>query len=161
MAAGTTINYSGRTVDLLIFQGTKPVGEQKIVLGFGSEQGGQLTTGIQKMAQSFTSLFLTEKGSVPSEPNKGSGFVTAVRQQQIRDESDVKALFNLAVEDVRKILSLAESQGNFQDDEKFRGATLVKYVLDENGGNIVLYVSLVSAAGTSEQIYLPVSVPIV
>jgi hypothetical protein len=160
MANQVTVNYSGRTVDLLIFQNTKPSGEQKISLDFGSENGGEVTTGIQKLAQSFTTLFLTELGSVPSEPTKGSTFVTAVRQQRIRDESDVQAEFNLAVENVRSTLNLAEDQGSFQDDEKFRGATLVKYNLDDKLGMISLYVNVVSAAGTSRQIYLPIPVPI-
>jgi len=155
-----TVNYSGRTNDLLIFQGTKPMGEQKISLSLGAEDGCEITTGIQKLAQSFTLLFLTEKGSVPSEPTKGSTFVTAVRQQRIRDESDVQAEFNLAVEDVRVTLNLAEDQGDFQDDEKFRGASLTRYNLDEANGLITLYVTVTSAAGISRQIFLPIPVPI-
>lgn len=155
----TSVNYSGRSIDLFIFQGAALTGDQKITPSFG-ESGGQITTGIQKLSQSFGVLFLTEKGSVPSEPDKGSSFVTSVRRQRIKDESDVQAEFNLAVEDVRRTLKLAEVDAGLSNDERFDSATLKSFNLDEDAGKLTLFVNVVSLAGTSRVIYLPIPVPI-
>ena len=155
-----SVNYSGRMVDLLIFQGTKPTGEQRITLGFG-DVGGEITTGIQKLAQMFTTLFLTETGSIPSQPNRGTGFVTAVRFGRIKDEQSVQAEFSLAAEAVRSQLALAEEEAvNVPADESLSSSILANYTLDKNSGNLILYVDITSNAGTSKTIYLPVPVPI-
>ena len=43
-------DYTGRSVDLLIFQGVQEFGNQPIETGWGTS--GQLCTGIQTLAQS-------------------------------------------------------------------------------------------------------------
>ena len=148
-------DYSGRTVDILIFQNTSSVGEKKISLGFGGS--GFLTTGIQKAVQTFTTLFLTEKGTIYSEPTRGTSFLTAVRNGRINDESTVKSEFSLAADLVIRFLSQLAKTNNTPDDEYITAATLQSFNVDSEAGNLILYVNVVSSAGTNHDIYMPIS----
>lgn len=151
-----TTNYSGRLHDLFIMQGAKLRGEQQVELGFGT--GGQITTGIQKLAQTFTVLFLTEVGSVPAMLTRGTRFVTAVRQGRIIDESSLQSEFALAVEELRQILDLEAEATNPPDDEAFASATLVNFEFNTAKSKLALYIRITSVAGTSHDLYVPLSV---
>jgi hypothetical protein len=154
-----SVNYSGRFVDLLIFQNSAPVGETKITLGFGV--AGEVTTGIQKLVQSFALLFLTEQGSVLYAPTLGSEFVTAMRQGLIRDESDVESNFALAVESVRQTLDLAADEEDLPEDETFESAELQSFSLDKASSTLTLVVKVNSAAGSSRELFLPLPLAVV
>jgi hypothetical protein len=151
-----SIDYTGRLVDLLIFQNTAPAGERQIRLGLTNE----VTTGIQKLVQSFTSLFLTKQGSIPHRLDDGTEFVTAVQLGKIRAESDVKAEFALAVERVRQTLTLAADGAELPDDETFSRAELISFNLDKAASKLFLKVRVVSVAGVGREVFLPVPVAI-
>lgn len=152
-------DYSGRTVDLLIFQGTSPEGEKLVTLGF-QDAGGEVTTGIQKICQTFTILFLTEVGSVPMMPLRGTGFVTAVRQGRLKDESDVQSEFALAAESVKTFLNLEADLLNLPEDETLESALLDRFDRNESTGTLTLYIRITSVAGEAREVFLPISVPI-
>jgi hypothetical protein len=149
-----TTNYSGRTVDLLSFQNTAPTGERRVHLGFGNT--GKVTTGIQKLCQKFTQLFLTDLGSNQYSPNNGTDFILRVQQGAIRDESDVVVEFSVAAEKVRRVLALSADNNVTPDDERFVSATLSRFTLDKANSKLSLYVIVNSAAGESRDIVLPV-----
>jgi hypothetical protein len=154
----TSVNYTGRTADLLIFQGAAAVGDAKITLGFGT--AGYLTTGAQKMSQTFTILFLTEIGSIPPVPTEGTNFLGLVRSGRLYDETSLRAAFQVASEKVRlKMASIAVSD-NWPDDERLNNVELKSYIVNESSSTLVLYTKLTSAAGATRTIYLPISVPI-
>lgn len=152
-------DYTGRSVDLLIFQGLQPAGEALVTLAIGD--AGEVITGIQKLAQSFTSIFLTDVGSIPHDPSIGTTFVEAMRQGRLQDESDLKNEFALAVESVRRQLALGiDSTNPPPDDETFASATLRSFNMDRGASKITLIVELTSAAGASREVIMPVSLAI-
>lgn len=153
-----SINYAGRTVDLFIFYGAKPTGDQKIHTSLGDQ--GEVITGIQKMVQTFTILFLTERGSLPLFPDLGTSFLAELRNRNIRDESSIKNFFAAAVEQVSQTLALADIAGTFPPDETFESAILLDFRLDHTEGKLILRVQVNSAAGPGRVIYLPIPVPI-
>jgi len=153
------VDYTGRLVDLFMFEGAVAAGDQRIRLGF-TEKGGQVTTGIQKLVQSFAMLFLTELGSIEAKPEQGTEFITAMRASRIQDESDVLSEFTLAKELVRQQLALAANENDFPDDEILDDATLDSYSLDANASKIMLKVNVTSLAGASRVVVLPVPVAI-
>lgn len=155
----TSTDYTGRSVDLFIFEGALPAGEQQVRLGF-SEAGGKITTGIQKLVQSFALLFLTELGSIPVKPEQGTSFVTGMRRSRIQDEADVISEFTLAKELVRQALALQANAEELPDDETFDDATLLNFSLDSASSTIRLSVHVTSLAGTSRDVVLPVPVAI-
>lgn len=162
MANTPSINYAGRTVDLLIFQGAKAQGEQKILLDIDSLDypGGEVTTGIQKLVQTFAITFLTETGTVKYDPTFGTTFVSDVRLGNIRDEATVIAFFGMAVEAVRLILKLDQETNPLPDDEAYGSAKLVSFKLDRNASKLTLVIQVNSVAGQSRQVYLPVPLAI-
>ncbi len=154
----TSVDYTGRSVDLLIFQGVQASGDQKLRLGFG--QAGEVVTGVQKLAQTFTTLFLTRRGTSQYHPELGTDFVGALQQGRIRDEADVKSEFAIAVEQVRQTLALQANQNTLPDDEVFDSAVLDSFNLDKAASKLTLVIRVNSLAGSSRTVFLPIPVAI-
>jgi hypothetical protein len=157
-----SVNYTGRMVDLFIFQGAKLKGEQLILPGFDGDSGGKVTSGIQKLAQTWAILFLTELGSIQYDPEVGSSFVANFRMGLIRDESDVQTEFILAAAQVADQLALVTQLATVPppNDEILSSAVLSRFTVDSNTGTLALYVRLTSQAGTTHDILVPISVAI-
>ena len=153
-----SVDYTGRTVDLLIFQGVEPTGKQLIETGFG--ESGYVCTGIQKVAQTWLSLFMTDIGSVLNQPTRGSGFFPAVRRGRIQVEADVPAEFKLASEQVRRTMELDTVGTDLPDDERLDDADLLEFQLFRNLSHLRLKIRIRSLAGDSRTVFLPVPVPI-
>lgn len=153
----TSVDYSGRNVDLLIFQGAQPAGEQQLTLAFGD---GLVITGIQVLCQRFVHAFLTRVGTNVYRPTFGTDFVTAVMRGSIRDEADVKAAFTFAAQAVRQILLLDAVSNPPPVDELFQSATLQSFILDKAKGVLSLKIAISSAAGISRVVFLPVPIAI-
>lgn len=151
-------NYTGRSVDLFIFQGALPAGEKQISLGFGT--AGEVITGIQKLVQSFTTLFLTRLGSVKYNSLLGSSFITSIQQGSIRNESDVRTEFALAVENVRNVLAADAEINNPPNDETYESAELKSFELNKSASLLMLRVRVNSVAGESREVFLPVPLAI-
>jgi len=156
--SNVSTDYSGRTVDLLIFQNTKPSGMQRITMGFGT--AGELTTGVQKVAQTFTTILLTDIGSVHDQPDYGTNLVASVQTGRTRNGSDLTSAFNLAAANVKNIMQAAAEANNLPTDEQLSTAVLMDYVLDKDNGKITMTIEITTVAGTGTTIYVPVSVPI-
>lgn len=160
MAVST--DYTGRTIDLLIFQGVEASGKQPIDLAFDLDGGGYICTGVQKVAQTWLTLFMTERGTVLNKPTRGSNFFTSLRRGRIRTEDDVVAEFAIAAEQVRQTMDLDAAQaGNLPDDERLDEATLLDYTIDRTQGSLYLKVRIRTIAGDDRDIILPVPVTIV
>jgi hypothetical protein len=145
-------------VDLNIFQGIEPVGDQQVVLGFG--EAGEVVTGIAKLCQVFAKLFLTIPGTMQYHPELGTEFVSAMRIGRIQDEADVRSEFSLAAEAVRLTLNLDAETSNPPDDERLESAVLVRVNIDKAASKITLFVRVTSVAGESRVVFLPVPVAI-
>ena len=154
-----TTDYTGRTVDQLIFQGVAETGNQPITLGWGD--AGEICTGAQKVAQTWASLFLTERGSIPLDLERGTGFIQAVRTARIQVDADVQAEFNLAAERIIQTMDQdAAAVGKMQDDERLDEAILVDNEIDRQMSSLYLKVNKLTIAGDAREIILPVSVSI-
>ena len=116
-----SVDYTGRSIDLLIFQGVKAAGDQKLSLGFGD--AGEVVTGIQKLLQTYTTLFLTRRGTIQYHEEIGTDFVGALQQGRIKDEADVKSEFAIAVEQVRQQDVLAAADRIGVDPQKCQQAS--------------------------------------
>jgi len=154
----TSVNYSGRKVDILIFQGAQPAGMVPVTLGFG--EAGFLTTGIQKVAQTFAVFFLNDKGSVPAQPDYGTSFMQQFRQGYLQDESSVKSAFAFASDSAVRAMRAQAAAADLPADETIKSARLLGYSLDKATGNLQLRVQLTSEAGATRTVFLPVPVTI-
>lgn len=160
MTAST--DYTGRTIDLLIFQGVKASGKQPIETAFGLDDGGYICTGVQKVAQTWLSLFMTDLGTVLNKPTRGSSFFQSMRTGRIRVEDDVSAEFARAAEQVRRTMDLdAVEAGDLEADERLDEALLLDFNLNREAASLYLKIRIVTAAGDSRDIILPIPVTIV
>lgn len=147
-------DYTGRTVDLLIFQGVEEFGDQPLTTGWGD--AGELCTGIQKIAQTWAILFLTDRGTIFNEPERGSSFVVAVRSGAIQVDEDVPAEFSIAATQVARTMSIDATDQNLEDDEILDRAELLDYRVDTIISNLYLRVRIWSLAGESRTVFLPI-----
>lgn len=153
-------NYADRTVDLFIFQGALPAGDQLIHPGFG-EDSGEVTTGIQKLMQKWAILFLTETGSLEYHPDLGTRFLTLASQGAIRDLETARSEFRLGAKRVSNILiALQTANPDTPTDERLEKAELIATNLDKAQGLLTMTVNITSEAGSDHDIILPVPVPI-
>jgi hypothetical protein len=151
-------DYSNRTVDMFIFYGAAPTGDQLISPGFG-EGSGKQTTGIQKLMQRWAILFLTEQGTMEYHLDLGTRFLTLASQGGLRDLETVRSEFRLGARRVENTLAELETD-DMPADERLQSADLASAVLDKAAGKLRMTVNITSEAGTDRDIILPVPVPI-
>ena len=151
----TVTDYADRTVDVSAFHGAEESGE--ILLDqslFTDTSAGLVITGAQKLAQRFLLELLTRTESLQYLPARGTSFMTAARTGLIRTELDAFTYFGLALGTVETNL-LTEDAGTDPADERFDSAELNQVAFLP--GQLKLYISLLSAAGTERKIILPIS----
>ncbi len=153
-------DYTGRTIDLSIFIGAQASGEEQLTLDF--TDGGDVITGVEKMVQTYTILFLTELGTVEYFPNLGTTFITAVRQGAINNENDVQNQFDLAAELIRQTMDLAADAADpvLQPDEIYDSSTLLSFNLDKLNSKLTMKIQVLSQAGSARTVFLPVPLAI-
>lgn len=148
-------DYAGRTVDVAIFssQPDTDVFAQEL---FGLGSSGEILTGVLKLTQRWALRFLTILGSMPFLPNEGSTFMQAARSGRLRSEATVTAEFRFAAEQLRQQFA-ADVTPTTPADETLASATLDQILLSLDG-DLAIQVSILSLAGTSRSVILPVAV---
>lgn len=145
-------------MDLLAFQDEK-VGQSALLTQILVKDGerGEITTGIQKLAQRWLVEFLTVRGSIRALPTRGARFIDDIRKGQIRTAVDAEQSFYLSVRQVATNLKREEEDG-IPDDEAYLSAELESLAV--NGDEIIAFVVLSSVAGSSAQVILPIPVKV-
>jgi hypothetical protein len=151
----TLADYANRRYDFLALQNIKPTGNSQLGLSLFADDGvSQICVGVQKLAQRWLLEFLTERGSMPGLPERGTDFMTLVRNGQLRTEAAVIVAFNFAAYTARVNLN-SEEDATWPDDERLRDAELLAISFLPGYANIRIAIS--SRAGTSRTVILPVA----
>ena len=157
---GTSTDYTGRKVDLEIFQTENPPAVFKeLTLTMTSGDVSRKLTGIQKLAQRYMLVFFTAKGSVPLRPDYGTSFMAAVGSGLMQSRTAVVQYFSFANVEVGQQLRLQDQDADgaaLSDDEKFSRAYLMDYAVDTSSAKLYLKVKLESLAGGVYIFVLPV-----
>jgi hypothetical protein len=147
--------FQGRTFDLLAYQGAVAGGEvltsQQLL---GGTNFGQITTGIQKLAQKVLLILLTQKGSKPHDLTFGTDFMTDARRGYFQTPLDVFSAFSAALVDIKQRLQSEELSSDL-DDETFAGAEIVSVSLGAGTASVLF--ELTSVAGTTARFIAPLS----
>lgn len=147
-------DYANRKYDYLAFRGVQPLGDQQLRMElYDEDTSGQIATGIQKLAQRWALEFLTELGSMPGLPLRGSDFMKEVRFGYLRTQLDAIIAFNAANLYITRTLRNEEYE-DMPDDEKFASAELQS--LEFLPGYMNLTVKINSVAGDSRAAILPI-----
>lgn len=142
------------TYDLLIFSGYVPNTQYASAIElFDATTGSEACTGIIKLAQRWLLEFLTETGSQTNQPTRGCGFLTAFRLGQMQTEAAVEAQFRFAETTVLRNL-LSDNTDTTPLDETLASATLDSIAILP--GNLQLTISIVSAAGSTRTVAVPI-----
>ncbi len=161
MARVFKTDYTGRTVDISIFQfeGERLSGD--IELSYGDPQ--QIITGIEVLKQIFTILFLNEIGTVLLEPRIGTVFGSAIGQSNI-DVDTLQHVANIAVTDT--VNTIVEDQlDSTQDipDDEFLVDAVVRDIQVASGDSsqVRMQISISVRSGTTFDVFLPLSIGLV
>ena len=131
-----------KTYDLLIMQGISPT-TGEVSLEFGNP--AFVCTGVQKALQTFLILLLTERGSVESDPLRGTTMLSAVNAGYVRDENLLRAQFLFAVLDIQEYVQ--NNLANAAPEERFASAELLSWLT--TGDTLIMKVRVFTAAGDS------------
>ena len=128
----------------------------------GSESSGSLplTLGTDTLGafgpaaavQRFVVKLFTRKGSIVTDPNRGTEFLRALKTGRIRTDADLAMAFNSAAHDV--LVDLAGEGGD--DDETPVEATLTS--TDVSADTVRFSVNLRTAAGRLTSFEMPVTI---
>jgi len=148
-------DYANRKYDFLALRDVKPTGDSQLGFAlFSAEAAGQIAVGVQKLTQRWLLEFLTERGSMPALPARGTDFMADVRSGRLRSSVDVQAAFSFASFTARTNLS-REEDDTWPDDERIGVALLSSVAFLPGYANI--RVVILSRAGTARDIILPIS----
>ena len=130
---------------------------RRVTLGLGGAGGGQITTGVQKAAQLFLVLFLTEKGSRMHDSEFGTRFLTTAKQSNMNDAL-MQVTFREAAEDI-----LAQ-QARYRDtdtpdDEILSDIELLSFTTP-SPAEMSIVTKLTTVAGITRQVIVPISLAI-
>lgn len=154
----TLADYRGRQLDVYAFRGPVREGHAALLemelVGVG--QGGQAIAGVLKLAQRFLLELLTDRGSIPFLPDRGTYFLTEARMGGWRTHLDVRAAFARAVSFIRRALRAEERDGALPDDERFGSAEVLNVQIGP--GRVRLDIAIQSASGDGRQVLFPLSI---
>ena len=145
---------AGRTYDIVAFQPPTGSGTVPASLTFNDGGTGEAITGIYKLAQRVLIEFLTETGSMPFLPARGTSFMTAVRQGLLRTDLDIHQQFAFAAGALARNLT-AEDAATDPDDEKL--GTIELGTVTFSGDLLILPITVTSRAGTSVVVQAPIT----
>lgn len=165
-------DYVNRKYDYLALQNTtaKTVGTNEKKLGlelFNKTTSGKLTTGIQKLSQRWMLEFLTETGSMPGLPRRGTNFMRAARTGQFRVPLNVQTEFAAAEINIRRNLR-SEETDDMPDDERYGDSEILNIAIlpgfdvSQTSGTTAAFLSLgvkiTSRAGDTRDVILPIEI---
>jgi hypothetical protein len=136
--------------DLAIFQPASSFYEAALA---NKTSSGRILTGQEKLAQRFMLELMTEQGSMPFMTDRGSPFLSLLRNGAVFSENDVSTAFYAALLVVRANLQSEETDSD-EDIERFIGATLNSIQITSAG--LALNISVVNAAQQAIGLAIPV-----
>jgi hypothetical protein len=161
-------DYATRKYDYLGLQNTAGTGDRRLGLElFNKDTSGQITTGAQKLAQRWLLEFMTERGSMPGLPLRGSSFMRTARTGGFRTPMSVRTEFAVADLTIKNNLR-AEETAAMPLDERFASAEITNVAIlpgfdvSQKSGTtaafLTLGVKITSRAGDAREIVLPIEI---
>jgi hypothetical protein len=150
----TLFDYVDRSYDFLAFQNVEAQGSTLLGLElFSTTTSGQICTGIQKLTQRWLLEFLTEQGSMPGLPDRGTEFMRLVRQGALRTYGNIWSQFVFSSYTAGVKLRNEETD-DWDDDERFSSAQLLNLAVLPGYANLSIAIN--SLAGSTRKIILPI-----
>ena len=155
-ARKANINYSGRTVDLLLLKTVeRPLGRQKVALDVSEDP--KMVTGIEKMVQRFALAFVESAGSVKFDDSFGTEMVSRVGSGRVHDMPSWTSVAAEANMRARNILRREDEGLDTPDDEAIESSEITDLYFDRRTATVGVTILLRSRAGETFVYTIPVS----
>jgi hypothetical protein len=153
---GISSDYSGRTIDLHIFQGVNPKELAVVTPSFGSISN--YCTGIQKLIQRYAILLLTDIGSQVNFNDFGTDLMpTLSTSVSSLNKFDLIPIFNFANAKVLDEFKVYQRQTpDLPDDEQLNTSSLVDIQIIND--SVSLIINLVPVAEPAVTFIIPLPV---
>lgn len=150
--SGTSINYSGKKIDLHIMQGVKAPLTTDIAPSFGTISN--YCTGVQKLIQRYMIMLLTELGTQETYPDFGSDFLTKLTSSSsVFNISDIQHIFAFANDKVSNEIIAYQIDNVLPEDEQLNVASLID-VISANGG-VSLKIQIITQSQDAVEFIIP------
>ena len=121
-------NYVGKNVDLCVLETGSFPGADSVSVGISAP--GSVVAGPYKVVQKAVKFLLTEKGTVPSDPEYGTKFITKLMSGQIPSTPALKIAFGLESPDVKNYVNAAVQTPT--PDEDLTGMVLESFLVTQD-----------------------------
>jgi len=158
--AGTTRDLTGRRIDFGALQRVTEVQDEIRLTSTVSRGGyGDRITGLQKLVQRYTILFLTIQGNVKYAPLQGTNFVDALNRGIIQTNETVLHQFVFANSAVNSQLASDDVNPDMgpiaPDDERIASAVLQSFEIDYTNARLFLQIAITNLQGETTIFVLP------
>ena len=157
------IDYSGRTVDLLLLKTilNVPAVSQRVQVDVTDVAGEpMIVTGVEKLAQRFLLSFVNALGSTKFMENHGTDIVPDVAKGMIYNESTLQTAAATANLIARTQIIKGDDGLDTPDDETLVASDVIGLEFSREKSKIKISIKLTTAAGTSYVYIIPVGVGI-
>lgn len=157
MLSGNSKNYAGRTVDLLLLKTVQEAPVYKKRVSLDVEDKPMIVSGVEKLVQMYTLVFLTEMGTCHADEGRGTGILADVNHGRIYD---MATLTSSAAEAnaLAKRQVMAESYDDVPPDERLADAEVTELALDKESATAMISVRLTTEAEDSFDYIIPVGI---
>ena len=140
------------TKDIDWFSLSSPELTGEVELGFTSSRS---ITGLDKMAQRWTMIFLTPRGTDIYDPNYGTDFYL-VRDAAINNESYIRNIITSSINAANSTFKAYQQSGeNPTKDEGFYTAVLQDIVFSQERQSVDVYIKIINSLGEFRVLELP------
>lgn len=152
------IDYSGRTVDLLLLKTVLdvPVAGERVDLDASGVP--MIVAGVEKMVQRYAVAFINSLGSTKFRPRHGTGIVDKVGKGLVYDMSTLEAAAAEANLNAMKQIKAADALEGTPDDERLEKSEVYNLKFSRPKSSVGISVRLTTAAGKSFVYIIPVPV---
>lgn len=141
--------YEAHTYDITLLHGATKNGEAPLTISLFNPDMG-VCCGIQKLIQNIVVLLLTEQGTVRFDPERGTTFLSSMRN--VSNEEDVEVAFRFAAVEIGSQIRDTETDDT-PEDERFGLVELTD--VEIFGDTVSMVIEVISASGTGAEVALP------
>lgn len=158
MTTASKVDYSGRTVDLLLLKTVldAPVAMKRVDVDVSGTP--MIVTGVEKLVQRYALLFLTALGSVKFASDRGTNMIPMVGSGLVYDMATLEAAAAEANMMARNKIADGDADEDTPDDELLTNSEIEDLEFSRLESKVKVSVRLTTAAGQSYLYIIPVAV---
>lgn len=153
------VDYSGRTVDLLLLKTVLAVPAVNKRVSLDADGEPMIVTGVEKMVQRYAILFINAIGSTKFRPEHGTDVVPNVSAGLVYNMATLETTAAGAnLEALRQMTISDAEEDDTPDDERIVDSEVTNLEFSREKSKIKISVRLTTAAGNSYVYIIPVGV---